>query len=327
MAFSAFADSTAIEKSSYLVRELEPLEPYLDRRDSRVIDIQINRPGGMFLEVDGKDDYEYVADQRITVDWVERLCKVLANLTKRQFTLEQPYIKCSLPGGHRFTGLMGPSVPDGGMAVSIRVKRRVEISLVQYGLGEAQIEDLRKLVAHGRPVLISGGMGTGKTTFLNCLLKFMPARRRTILIEDVQELDLDTPNYVRLELDTAGGEGRLNWAAAINLSMRLNGQSFVCSELNVENALPMVRVMTSGHSSFMMTCHANSPAEAIMAWGSNYEMSSGHPAGPMIRRVARVLDEGAIIQLERVPGGGRRVTELVSANQIAGIQHILKETT
>lgn len=322
---SKFIDESVINNSDILKRMLEPLHPFMVRQDQRVIDIMVNKPGEIWLEMAGQDAYERVKEPRVTLEWASMLCTVLANLSKRVFSPTTPFIRCSLPGFHRFTGVMGPSVSDGGVAISIRVKRKVVVDLEHFGLKSEQILSLRDIVERGKPILISGGMGTGKTVFLNELLRFMPDWRRTVLIEDVRELDMpESANYTRLELDSAGGEGRLDWSAAINLAMRLNGRSFVCSELTIENALPVARVMTSGHASFMMTMHASSPLEALMNWGSNYEISSGNPAGPLIRRLARVLDSGAVIQLEKAAGGRRVVSHVVTPSAIAGIESALK---
>ena len=299
---------------------MAPLASYLGTRDRRVIDIMINEPGAVWLQVAGQTGYQRDANKAITLEWARMLCEILANLLGRSFTPDLPILLAPLPGGHRFTALLGPNVQS-GMMISIRVQRSKVIALDQFGrwLDAAAapaasrppvadpVEALHQAVLDKRNILISGGTCTGKTSFLNAMARWIPPSDRVITVEDVNEVQLpQVPNKAQVLVSRTEAGTRITYAHVIDSILRFNPDRILLGELSVHNALPAVRLLNTGHGGFIATIHANSPLDALEAWRRNYELSpdsGGNGGETVVRFLARHLAHIVQINLDEARDG------------------------
>jgi type IV secretory pathway ATPase VirB11/archaellum biosynthesis ATPase len=301
---------------------LEPLRAYLDDPERRYVDIAVNAPGRIWVEEVGRGSRP-VDDPRITLDWAADLLRRLANLTHHDYDARrQPIVRASLPGKHRFNGAIGAHFPL-GMAISIRVRRGVAFPLDRYRMTDAQTELLRRAAAEGAPIAICGWTNTGKTTLFNSVIaELYPRDQRLFVVQDVDELDVPHENKVLVTLNTfrqAGGDGGgtgVGWGQIIDFATQHNPGRIVCSELNTENALPIARLLTTGHANFAVTAHCASPKGFFSAWGSNYEISTGRDPRALVRRVWQEWRDGVIVQLRREYPDTRYVSDVVRGAEV-----------
>jgi pilus assembly protein CpaF/type IV secretion system protein VirB11 len=309
---------------------LEPIKPYLNTRDQRVVDVMINEPGSLWLQIAGQPGYKREGSREITLDWAKLLCQTLANVLGRAFTDDLPILLAPLPGGHRFTALLGPNVQS-GILVSIRVRRSVAVPIDKFGTwskdGHHQpvqvsttvrpddpVEALRQAILAKDNILVSGGTCTGKTTFLNGVATWIPPTDRVITVEDVNEVMLpQVPNRAHVLVSRTDAATKISYSHVIDSILRFNPDRIVLGELSVHNALPSARLLNTGHGGFIATVHANSPLEALEAWRRNYELSpdSGRNSGEtVVRFLARNLAHIVQINLDHERHG--RVMSIAS---------------
>ncbi len=299
---------------------MEPLSSYLGTRDRRVIDIMINEPGAVWLQIAGHTGYQREGNRSITLEWARMLCEILANLLGRSFTPDLPILLAPLPGGHRFTALLGQNVQS-GMMISIRVQRSKIVPLEQFGRWSAEapmasaavppiadpVATLQRAVLDRKNILISGGTCTGKTTFLNAMARWIPASDRVITVEDVNEVQLpQVPNKAQVLVSRTEAGTRITYAHVIDSILRFNPDRIILGELSVHNALPAVRLLNTGHGGFIATIHANSPLDALEAWRRNYELSpdsGGNGGETVVRFLARNLSHIVQINLDTARDG------------------------
>jgi len=310
---------------------LEPILPHLRTHDQRIIDVMIQRPGEVWLQVAGKAGYQRVPNGRISFEWGMQLCKVLARTAGLRFDENHPLVMRTLPGGHRFTGLLGDRFSTHGLAISVRVRRHITVDLEKdYNLSHwgartsrnnapsaeelamSAPDRLRRLIAGHGNILISGGTGTGtgKTTMMNSLGMVIPSETRVITVEDVQEILLPhLGNQVNLTVSRQSGDDEFGYRQIIDVITRLNPDSILVQELSVHNAAPAFRLLNTGHRGFMSTVHANTPLEALEAWRRNYELSEKRGGETVVRFLARNLD--AIVQIDFAEDGIHRQAGVV----------------
>ena len=207
----------------FLDKALERLKPFLS--DERVSEISVNRPGEVFIERLGVTGMERVLDAQFTADWIRTLSERVAGSTNQVVNEEHPILSASLPTGERFQCVLPPAAPAGG-AISIRkqvihdigldvyksrgafddtrVGRQLRLSPAEETLaamlqGDVDVmEFLRAAVRSRVSIAVSGGTSTGKSTFLNALLKEVPEEERIVTIEDTRELKPITPEHGRI---------------------------------------------------------------------------------------------------------------------------------
>lgn len=321
-----FAENPAIDAV------LGPLKRHLNTRDERIVDIMINRPGELWLQIAGKDGYSRYADGDITRAWCEMLTKVLARTSSLPFDEKtQPMLMCTLPAGHRFTALIGDQYCGQGVAISIRLRRHFVVDLERdYGLSAPPVAGqtsthrrvepfppdmssaarLRALIARGANILISGGTGTGKTTMMNSLGSSVPDTKRVITVEDVREINLPhIGNQLNLKVSRQTGENAFGYSQVIDAITRLNPDNILVQELSIHNASAAFRLLNTGHKGFMSTVHGNNPLDALEAWRRNYELLEKRGGETVVRFLARNLD--AIVQIDFADDGVGRHAHVV----------------
>lgn len=319
-----------LARDVYLGSYLEPLAPFLARTD--VTDIYVNRPGEVWVEALGSDPVRVEAPE-LTGKMLARLARQVAALNAQGISREHPLLSGALLDGSRIQIALPPAT-RGEIAIAIRRHVSAGLSLQDYqdsgafaragqvvtpasGDGKMEsgehsagvMETLRAAVLARRNILISGGTSTGKTTFLNALLREVPQSERLILIEDTAELQMNHENAVGL-LAARGvqGEAEVSAENLLVASLRMRPDRIILGEMRGREALTFLRAINTGHPGSMSTIHADTPERAIdqlallvLQVGANMQWDD------VVRYVMRSVD--LIIQLKR-EAGVRRVERI-----------------
>ncbi|SEN78052.1 type IV secretion system protein VirB11 [Sphingomonas gellani] len=257
----------------YLAAYLAPFAGWL--ADEAVTEILVNRPGEVWVEAAGtmrREEVPAIDDQLI-----RRLAEQVARVSHQGINRERPLLAATLPDGARVQ-FAGPPATRGHWAMAMRRHRLVETTLDAYARPPGApvlavlepdpetdpVEYLRFCVATRNTVLISGGTSSGKTTFLNALLREVPADQRVVVVEDTPEIRLACGNGVGL-LAVKGetGEARVTTDDLLQASLRLRPDRIVLGELRGAEAVSFLRAINTGHPGSFSTIHANSPAGAL----------------------------------------------------------------
>ena len=270
--------------AEYLESYLAPLAPYLARDD--VTDIYVNRPGEIWIETLGAAPERHDAPE-LAADVLLRLVRQIAAVSAQGINRAHPLLAASLPGGERVQAVIAPAT-RGGIALAIRKHVSAGMALEDYGrtgafsetrLTHAAEEDrraspmpatrdplllLRQAVRERRNILVSGGTSSGKTTFLNALLREIPSDERLIFIEDTPELQITHPNAVGL-LAARGalGEAEVTAEDLLIASLRMRPDRIILGEIRGGEAVTFLRAVNTGHPGSLSTIHADTPERAI----------------------------------------------------------------
>jgi type IV secretion system protein VirB11 len=263
---------------------LAPIAGHLGRPD--VTDIWINRPGEVWLELLG-GEIERHAAPALTAPLLIRLAKQIAAMTAQGINREHPILTGHLPTGERVQVVIPPAT-RGDVAIAIRKHVMAGMDMEAYrtagsfaqtsltdsgrqndvlpsiSTDQEPLDVLRTAVKSRRNILISGGTSTGKTTFLNALLREVPSRERLILIEDTPELQITHDNTVGLlSSRSALGEAEVNADDLLIASLRMRPDRIILGEIRGSEAATFLRAVNTGHPGSITTIHADSPTRAI----------------------------------------------------------------
>lgn len=281
--------STAAKETGpvYLRAYLSPLADVLERPD--VTDIYVNRPGELWVETNRGlvERHEVTALDEATL---ARLARQVAAISHQGISREHPLLSATLPDGARIQIVIPPAT-RGPIAIAIRKHIAPDLTLEDYaGSGafeetrsgaispasdaDREISDrlqagdianaLRVAVRARKNILVSGGTSTGKTTFLNTLLREIPLEERLILIEDTPELRTPHDNLVGLlAARSALGEAQVSADDLVAASLRMRPDRIILGELRGPEAFAFLRAVNTGHPGSMTTVHADSAARAV----------------------------------------------------------------
>ena len=296
---------------------LGPLEALM--ADDSVADILVNGYKEVFIERNGllqKSKIRFI-DNKHLMRIVQRIIAPLG----RRVDEGNPMVDARLPNGGRINVII-PPVSINGPVVSIRKFRSKALEasdLLAYGTLNEEILDFLRQAALARcNIVISGGTGSGKTSFLNMLTQFIPEGERIITIEDAAELQLLHEHVVRLETRPAGLEDVAEVTARdlLRNSLRMRPDRIIVGEVRGGEAVEMLQAMNTGHDGSMSTIHTNSPRECLHRLEMLLHFGGWQGSETNLRRqIAGALD--LIIHLARLPNGKRRV---ISISEITGIQ-------
>lgn len=260
----------------FLDTYLEPFQPFL--RQPGVSEILVNQPGEVWIEQAGVAVMQRHDTPDIDDRLLRRLAEQVARISHQAINRENPLIGAVLPGGER-AQFIAPPATRGHWALSIRRHRLDDVPLADWRprgpLGDAPAQPcidrtadplswLAEAVRLRKTILISGGTSSGKTTFLNALLREVAPSDRLILVEDTPEIRPANPNAlglvaVRSEL----GEARVNTDDLLAASLRMRPDRIVLGELRGREAITFLRAINTGHPGSFSTIHANSCAAAF----------------------------------------------------------------
>lgn len=283
------ASATVIRAGArvYLEAYLRPLAEWLGRPD--VTDILINDAGEVWVESLGGEMERHLAPE-LTDTTLWRLATQIAASANQGVSREHPLLAATLPGGARVQ-IVAPPATRGAMAIAIRKHVVTDLALDDYAadgafatarsvsLAEGSANDrllkdllhagdmpgfLRHAVSMRKNIIVSGGTSTGKTTFLNALVKEIPQSERLIVIEDTPEIRLDHPNAVGLVAARGTlGEARVDVEDLLQASLRMRPDRILLGELRGPEAYSFLRAVNSGHPGSITTVHADSPRAAV----------------------------------------------------------------
>ncbi len=275
------------ERGVYLEAYLRPLAPWLGRDD--VTDIMINTPGEVWVETVGGETQRHSAPE-LTDTTLWRLATQIAAAAHQGVSREHPLLAATLPDGARVQ-IVAPPATRGAMAIAIRKHVVADLGLDDYaaagafdgvrsvGLEDRSLEDteleallhagdmpkfLRTAVRARKNIIVSGGTSTGKTTFLNALVREIPLTERLITIEDTAEIRLDHPNAVGMIAARGSlGEARIGVEDLLQASLRMRPDRIILGELRGSEAYSFLRAVNSGHPGSITTVHADNPRAAV----------------------------------------------------------------
>jgi type IV secretion system protein VirB11 len=316
----------------YLASFLEPLAPFLERDD--VSDIYINKPFELWAEtLGGKIERHELPslDERLLL----ALSRQIAAFSNQGISREHPLLSASLPNGARVQ-VIAPPATRGSAVLAIRKHIASDLSLTDYAKSgaftttrigtrdneKAANENIVKLLGEGdvagalsfavkarKTILVSGGTSTGKTTFLNSLMREIPAEERIVLIEDTPELQMHHDNMIGLlAARSALGEAEVTANDLVSASLRLRPDRIILGELRGNEAYAFLRAVNTGHPGSMTTVHADSPESAIEQIVLLVLQGGTRLSSSDVRNYVRAV-VGLYVQLGRT--AGRRVVEEV----------------
>jgi type IV secretion system protein VirB11 len=324
------ADIATAPGSFYLDSLLAPLAVWLERPD--VTDIYVNRAQELWVETLG-GAIETHPCPALTEQVLARLSRQIAAASAQGISREHPLLAASLPDGSRVQ-IVAPPATRGGHALAIRRHVAASPSLDDYEAAgafelasttpvdldrERQLtpvapgevrETLREAVRAKRNLLISGGTSTGKTTFLNALLREIPPGERLILIEDTPELELTHSNALGLlAARSALGEAEVRAEDLLMAALRMRPDRIILGELRGSEALTFLRAINTGHPGSMTTIHADSPVRAIEQLALLVLQAGSRLGRDDVRHYVRESID-LFVQLER-EAGRRKVAQVL----------------
>jgi pilus assembly protein CpaF len=295
-----------------------PLDSLL--HDRSVSEIMVNGPDQVFIERRGvltKADIRFEDENQL----LETIRRMVAT-TGRHIDGLNPMVDARLPDGSRVNAIIRPAAIHGA-ALTIRKFKDAVLGiddLTREGsLSPAMAQFLKDAVLGRMNILVSGGTGSGKTTTLNVIARFIPHNQRVITIEDAAELRLQQPHVVRLETRPANVEGRgeVSIRDLLRNALRMRPDRIVIGEVRGGEALDLLSALNTGHEGALSTVHANSPGDALRRLETLCLMAGvGLPHRAIREQLARGID--LVAHLERFADGSRRVVEVAEVTQAAG---------
>ncbi len=296
---------------------LGPLESLL--ADPTISDILVNDKNHVFIERAGilqKVDTAF-RDDRHLLQIIDRIVSRVG----RRVDESSPMVDARLPDGSRVNAIIPPLALD-GPALSIRrfgtgplgANQLVELKSISPEMMEVLAAAVRARIS----ILISGGTGAGKTTFLNILSQYIPKTERIVTIEDAAELRLALDNIVRMETrpPNVEGQGAVRQRQLLINSLRMRPDRIVIGEVRGEEAFDMLQAMNTGHEGSMTTIHANTPRDALTRLESMVAMSNLNLPEKSVRQ-QMVSAISIIVQVSRMSDGSRKV---VNISEITGME-------
>ena len=310
---------------------LKPLKEFF--MPEFIEEIAINRAGEVWLRVHDRPVpwVSYTSD-KLTKEYLIDLIHIVANVYERQFEpiRGMPVVYATLPGNHRFTAIAGPNVMyddndlTGGIAMNIRGNSSPAIEFKDYHLvrgeplkrikkhGNKEPKDpydrLMKLIDDGSPILFSGATSSGKTTFLNHVLKQLDPNARIITVEDARELKVPQKNRVHFVLSRTEQTNQMNYPRLLDLVVRMTPDVIIGGEISTDNAAVLWEMMGTGHDHFYSTIHAESAETAYSAFADRIlHTQPAYDRTDLIKEMKKKLH---VVQLAR-EGSDRAVTEVI----------------
>lgn len=293
------------------IRRLDILQELLD--DESVTEIMVNGTEGIFLEREGRLkrwEKRFFSQERL-----EDIAQQIVGKCNRIVNESSPIVDARLENGARVNIVM-PPVALNGPVITIRrfPDRPVSMEqLLSWGtVSQEAVEFLEKLVCAGYNIFISGGTGSGKTTFLNALSNYVPGDERIITIEDNAELQIQgVPNLVRLEARGANAEGEkaVTIRDLIKSSLRMRPDRIIIGEVRGSEAIDLLQALNTGHDGSLSTGHANSPADMLARLETMVLMGLEIPLPAVRRQISSAID--VIVHLGRLRDRTRKVLQIL----------------
>ena len=312
---------------------LRPLSYWYEQ--DGIEEVAINKGGEIWLRLRGKRAYPWAVykDEKLSKEYLTDLLYIIANTYEMPFDPVQgnPVVYATIPGEHRFSAICGRNVMydnddlTGGIALTIRIHAEdVSFGLDAYGLTQGgklhKINPLKEIaepedpyerlllsLKRGDHILVSGATATGKTTFLNNLLKILDPHKRVLTIEDTRELIVPHKNRVHITLSRTEQTNALNYAKVIDLVVRFTPDAIIGGEISTNNAGALWELMGSGHDNCLATIHAENSEAAYQAFTDRIMHS--YPQTDRNKTIEEMRKKLRVVQINR-DGNLRAVTEI-----------------
>jgi pilus assembly protein CpaF len=302
-----------------------PIQSLVD--DDSINDIVVNGPGKVFIEREGRlsvAPVRFINDAHV----IRVIQRILAPIGRR-VDESTPMVDARLADGSRVNAIVPPIALD-GPCLSIRKFRKQALSaedlLTLGSLTKDELDYLKKRVHNRTNMIVIGGTGSGKTTFLNLLSQWIPPGERIITVEDAAELRLHHEHVVRLETRPPNLEGQRAVSARdlVRNALRMRPDRIIVGEVRGDEVLDMLQAMNTGHDGSMTTLHANAPKDAIhrlelLAGFAGYVGSENTFRG----QVASAIQ--LMVHVSRLPTGERRVMSITELVGVSGEQLVLRD--
>lgn len=304
----------------YILDEISgygPLQPLLE--DPDITEIMVNGPKKVYIERKGRLERTKIVfeDNDHVLKIIDRIVSPLG----RHIDADSPMVDARLPDGSRVNAIVPPCAIDGA-SLTVRKFRKEKLSIAQLvesnSLTQAMADFLRACVLGRLNIIISGGTGSGKTTFLNVLSGFIPEEERIVTIEDAAELQLRQEHVVRLETKLANveGHGTVSIRELVRNSLRMRPDRIVIGECRGGEALDMLQAMNTGHDGSLTTIHANSPRDTLSRLETLVLMAGMDLPIKIVRQqISSAMD--VIVQMSRLRDGTRKITAIT---EVAGME-------
>lgn len=310
---ASFVQEVAAEIMGY-----GPIEPYL--RDDSVSEVMVNGPNQMYVERNGR--LSPVPERFISADSLMRVIERIVAPIGRRVDEGVPMVDGRLPDGSRVNAIIPPLSLIGPILTIRRFagQRYSMAKLVEIGaLTSSMAEFLKVCVQYRKNIIVSGGTGSGKTTFLNALSEFIASTERIVTIEDAAELRLAQPHVLSLEARPPNVEGRgeVTIRDLVRNALRMRPDRIIVGECRGGEALDMLQAMNTGHDGSLTTGHANSPRDLLSRLEVMVLMAGMDlPVRAIREQISSAVD--IIVQLSRFSDGRRRVTSIVAVEGLEG---------
>lgn len=295
----------------YEIRKLDMLEELLE--DPSITEIMINGTEGIFIEKAGaliQWDKNFETKEKL-----EDVIQQIVSQCNRVVNEATPIVDARLVDGARVNVVLAPIALNGPILTIRRFPKKPILmdDLIRFGALNQDVADfLGKLVIAGYNIFISGGTGSGKTTFLNALSHYIPKEERIITIEDSAELQIQgIPNLVKLETRNANVEEckEITIRDLIKSALRMRPDRIIVGEVRGGEAIDMVQCLNTGHDGSLSTGHANSAKDMLYRLETMILMGIELPLEAIRRQIASGVD--IIIHLGRLQDKSRKVLEIV----------------
>lgn len=294
-----------------------PITKYLD--DDSVTEVMVNGPNSIYIEKAGKlqkTDSKFRDD-----DQLRRVIDKILVPINRRVDEKSPMVDARLPDGSR-VNIIVPPLAIRGSTLTIRkfaADPFVLEDLITFGTLNMDMAKFLRASVKGRiNILISGGTGSGKTTFLNVLSSFIPETERIVTIEDAAELQLQQDHVITLETRPADaeGNGKIAIRDLVVNSLRMRPDRIVVGEVRSSEALDMLQAMNTGHDGSLTTVHANAPRDSLSRLETMVLMSGMELPSKAIReQIASAIN--LIVQVSRFSDGSRKVLKI---SEVVGME-------
>ncbi|MBQ8870106.1 MAG: Flp pilus assembly complex ATPase component TadA [Alphaproteobacteria bacterium] len=312
---------------------LRPLSYWYNQEN--IEEVAINKAGQIWLRLRGKRAFPWVMykDEKLSKEYLTDLLYIIANTYELPFDPIQgsPVVYATIPGDHRFSAIAGRNVMydnddlTGGVALTIRIHSdEVAFGLDAYGLVQGKslhkinplkdikdpedpYERLLLSIKRGDHILVSGATATGKTTFLNNLLKILDIHKRVLTIEDTRELLVPHPNRVHLVLSRTEQTNNMDYSKIIDLVVRFTPDAIIGGEISTSNAGALWELMGSGHDNCLATIHAESSEAAYQAFTDR--ILHTYPTIDRAKTIEEMHHKLRVVQINR-DGNLRAITEV-----------------
>lgn len=311
-------DKIKLRKSIYdSLKNYDILTELLD--DKSVGEIMINAYDEIFIDKNGK--YQKWDKTFESKDQLDNIIQQIVGKINRIVNVSNPIVDARLADGSRVHIVLPPIAIKGATVTIRKFPEKITMrKLIEYGSIDKETADfLKELVKAGYNIFISGGTGSGKTTFLNALSEFIPDDDRVITIEDSAELNIShVKNLVSLETrdKNVEGEGEINMQMLIRAALRMNPDRIVVGEVRGKEALDMLQAMNTGHDGSLSTGHANSSYDMLSRLETMVLMAENLPLLAIRQQIASSID--ILVHLVKLKNKKRVVYEITELTELKG---------